>query len=143
MGGAFVDTGKFIQTAGTLGLDQAGGDVGKFFKTGAGSWDPISKSITGLGTYMNQGADAATRATQTQQAATNSANANANNLAEQQLLQPKTITPDNFLADKMKQIQNLRLGLASTISSSGGAPAGALSAPSLSGSSPGKRTLGS
>lgn len=60
---------------------------------------------------------------------------------EQQLAQrPQNVSPDNFLANKAKMLQNMRLGLASTISGAGGNPAApTLSSPSLTG----KRTLGS
>jgi hypothetical protein len=59
------------------------------------------------------------------------------------LQQPKTISPDNFLASKTNALANLRLGLASTVTGAGGAPSAVLSAPSLTGSGPGKNKLGS
>lgn len=48
--------------------------------------------------------------------------------------QPKNVSPDNFLANKAKMLQNMRLGLASTISGAGGnSAAPTLSSPSLTG----------
>lgn len=53
---------------------------------------------------------------------------------------PRNISPDNFLANKAKMLQNMRLGLASTITGAGGSPAApTLSSPSLTG----KTKLGS
>lgn len=54
------------------------------------------------------------------------------------LQRPKDITPDNFLSTKAAQLANLRLGLASTITS----PGATLSSPSLNANSPGKTKLG-
>lgn len=57
------------------------------------------------------------------------------------LIQPKQVTPDNFLANKASQLANLRLGMASTIVGSG--KSSAAGAPTLTGDYPGKKTLGS
>lgn len=63
--------------------------------------------------------------------------------AEQRLReQPRRISPDNFLAMKNKMLLNMRLGLMSSLPGAAGAAAPALSAPSLSGSTPGKSRLG-
>ena len=83
----------------------------------------------------------------------NNAASNANTAASQQasqsaslqqqlLQQPQNVSPDNFLATKNRMLTNMRLGLASTITSGAGTPSPVLSAPALTGA-PGKKTLGS
>lgn len=67
--------------------------------------------------------------------------AQAAGLQQTLLEQPKQISPDNFLANKNRMLNNMRLGLASTITSGAGTPSPVLSAPALSGN--GKKTLGS
>jgi hypothetical protein len=65
-------------------------------------------------------------------------------LEQQEKERPQTISPDDFLAKKAKQVANLRLGLASTITGVGASPSPILSAPALTGSGgSGKKTLGS
>lgn len=78
--------------------------------------------------------DAAAKAAAAQSAA-------AEDAKHQLLIQPKQVTPDNFLANKATQLANLRLGMASTIVGSGKTAAAAT--PSLTGDYPGKKTLGS
>lgn len=69
--------------------------------------------------------------------------AQAAHLEQLTLQQPKSISPDNFLASKTNALANLRLGLASTITGAGGAPSAVLSAPSLTAGGSGKTKLGS
>lgn len=69
--------------------------------------------------------------------------AQAAQLEQQTLEQPKMISPDNFLATKAKQLANLRLGLASTITpGASGAPSAVISSPSLTANGPGKNKMG-
>lgn len=70
------------------------------------------------------------------------AQSQAEDLKNTILTKPKQITPDNFLSMKAKQLSNLRLGLASTVTGAGGAPSPVLSSASLAGSYPGKSKLG-
>lgn len=111
--------------AGTLGLLGAG--------AGAAGGKVFGKTFNDIG-----GAD---------NAASNMKTANAEQAAkaaglQQQLLeQPKQISPDNFLAQKNRLLANMRLGLASTITGSGGSPSPVLSAPALTGAV-GKTKLG-
>ncbi len=77
-----------------------------------------------------------------QSAAMAAQQAQAAQLNQTLLTQPKTISPDNFLAQKSAQLANLRLGLASTIKGAGGAPPPVLGSNSLMGSYPGKSKLG-
>ena len=58
------------------------------------------------------------------------------------LSQPKAISPDNFLSTQAAQLAKLRLGLASTITGSGGLPSPVLSAPSLTPQGGGKSKMG-
>lgn len=67
--------------------------------------------------------------------------AQAADIKQNMLIQPKQVTPDNFLANKANQLANLRLGMASTIVGSAKAPGAA--GASLTGDYPGKKTLGS
>lgn len=63
--------------------------------------------------------------------------------AQKDLLQkPKQVSPDNFLAIKSRNLANLRLGLASTMTGGGGLPSPVLSAPSLIPGGGGKSKLG-
>lgn len=59
------------------------------------------------------------------------------------LIQPKQVTPDNFLANKASQLANLRLGMASTVVGSAKGSGAVAAAPTLTGDYPGKKTLGS
>lgn len=68
--------------------------------------------------------------------------AQATQLQNQLLQQPKNISPDNFLATKASQLARLRLGMASTITGAGGAPSAVLTSPSLNAASAGKSKLG-
>ena len=62
---------------------------------------------------------------------------------QNQLLQtPKAISPDNFLATKASQLAKLRLGLASTITGTGGSPSPVLSSPTLQPGGQGNQKLG-
>jgi len=112
----------------------AGGD------TGIGSWLPRvfnpQKWIPDLtGQREKEGAIKATALANADQAH------RAGELQTQLLQQPKQVSPDNFLATKAKELANLRLGLASTITG-GGAGGAVLSSPSLTGNGPGKVKLG-
>lgn len=76
----------------------------------------LDRAVAGAQTLKRAPADAAAaaaKAGQEQQKA-------AAGIQQQLLLQPKKITPDNFLADKAKQLANLRLGIASTVSTNPG-----------------------
>lgn len=64
----------------------------------------------------------------------------AHRLQEEMARKPKMVAPDDFLANKSKQLQNMRLGLAQTITGASSAPAPVLSTPALSGT--GKNKLG-
>ena len=89
--------------------------------------------------------NSAQQATNTKNAASDAQKiqtAQAAQLQNTLLTQPKNVTPDNFLATKSAQLANLRLGLASTITGAGGAPSPVLGAPSLTGNYPGKAKLG-
>ncbi len=97
------------------------------------------RGIQGYKTLQNAPRDAAASAS----AASRDQAAKAADIQRNLLLQPKKVTPDNFLANKASQLANLRLGMASTITGAGGAPDATLSAPSLSGNYPGKTKLGS
>lgn len=55
---------------------------------------------------------------------------------------PKQVSPDNYLAMKSKELNRLRLGLASTITGASNSPAPTLSSPTLTASGTGKNTLG-
>ena len=60
----------------------------------------------------------------------------------QLLQQPKQVAPQDFLAMREKQLRTMKIGLASTISGAGGAPAPTLSAPSLTPTGQGKSKMG-
>ena len=108
-------------------------------RTGISSWlpDPVDPMHWGAdigGAKYAAGEQAKAGAEQAAQAA---------QLEQLTLQQPKSISPDNFLSNKANALANLRLGLASTITGAGGAPSAVLSAPALTGSGPGKNKLGS
>lgn len=98
----------------------------------------VDRSVQGYKTLQNAPRDAAAAA----DAASRRQADQAADVQKNLLLQPKQITPDNFLASKAAQLANLRLGLASTMTGAGGAPGAVLSAPSLTGNYPGKAKLG-
>lgn len=95
------------------------------------------RSVKGFQTMQNAPRDAATQMSQAQAEQSRQAAA----MQQKLLTQPKQIAPDDFLATRNKLLQNMRLGLASTISGASGAPSPVLSAPSLSAGA-GKTKLG-
>ncbi len=114
-----------------------GGSVGKITS-------PITDQlpeVTDPTRWMHDIGGAANAASNAKTAATEQAT-QAAGLQAQLLQQPKQISPDNFLATKNRMLNNMRLGLASTITSGAGTPSPVLSAPALTGA-PGKKTLGS
>lgn len=122
-------------TAGSIlaplfGLPIAGGIAGLLGAKGV----PGDNMFKDIGGTANISSNAATAASQQQ--------AQAAGLQQTLLTQPKTISPDNFLATKASQLANLRLGLASTVTGAGGAPGAVLGSTSLTGSGPGKLKLG-
>ncbi len=120
-------------------INDAVGIAGAPFTNGAalallGRDVPVQNSFNDIGGAKNAASNAKTAAAE-QAAQTASLN-------QQLLEQPKQISPDNFLATKNRLLNNMRLGLASTITSGAGTPSPVLSAPALTGA-PGKKTLGS
>lgn len=98
----------------------------------------IARSVNDPLGIKNQASNAATQAGEALQFQKDTAAKAADAL----LKQPKNITPDNFLADKAKQLASLRLGLASTVTGAGGAPSAVLKSNSLAANYPGKAKLG-
>lgn len=127
----------------TLSPDRWGQDVGGALGTsgknvGINSWLPEvfnpARWSRDIGGAKNAGSNMDTaKAEQKQQ---------ASDLNTQLLQQPKTITPDNFLATKAAQLAQLRLGMASTMTGAGGAPGATLGSTALTGSGPGKTKMG-
>lgn len=103
----------------------------------------VNLDFGGLPTAVTAPGRAADSASKSLADAENNQAAQAAQLEQLTLQQPKNISPDNFLASKTNALANLRLGLASTITGAGGAPSPVLSAPSLTGNGPGKTKLGS
>ncbi len=97
----------------------------------------IDRSVQDPGGAKNTASNALTA----QNDASTRQQAQAAQLQQTLLTQPKNISPDNFLASKTAQLAGLKLGLASTITG-GGNTSGVLSYPSLSGTGPGKLKLG-
>ncbi len=116
--------GQTIGSAATLGIPQLAAGV--------------DRGLQGYKTIQNAPRDAANAA----DAASRKANNQAEDIKQQMLLSPKQVTPDNFLANKAKQLASLRMGFASTIAGSGGAPSSVLGSPSLASNYPGKAKLG-
>ena len=58
------------------------------------------------------------------------------------LQHPKQVAPQDFLAMREKQLRTMKIGLASTMTGAGGAPAPTLSAPSLTPTGQGKSKMG-
>ena len=124
-----------------------GGSAGSFFSSIGNNTSVLQKAVNldtlGAATAVTApGREAAASQKALSDAGTAQA-AQAANLEQLTLQQPKNISPDNFLASKTNALANLRLGLASTITGAGGAPSPVLSAPSLTGNGPGKTKLGS
>ncbi len=103
----------------------------------------INLGTLGLATGLTAPGRAANAASQALATAENNQAAQAAQLEQQTLEQPKMISPDNFLATKTQALANLRLGLASTTTGAGGAPSAVLSTPALTAAGQGKTKLGS
>ena len=87
---------------------------------GANPLNPVLDVMTlGASKLYRDQKDAAQEQADKQQAASEKQAADAAALKKQMLEQPKQTTPDNFLANKNKQLNTLRMGLASTITGAG------------------------
>lgn len=129
----------------TLGTDRIGGSFGKAISSVIGFSNPVSAALsTGAGAARTvQGLSTpAQTARDSAEVLANEQMADANKMRTQLLQTPKNIAPDNFLADKNRQLANLRLGLASTVTGAGGAPSAVLSSASLASAGYGKSKLG-
>lgn len=89
----------------------------------------VQRSVEGYKTMQRRPGELAAQAARDQAA-------QSADLQKQMLLQPKSTTADSFLANKAKQLANLRLGLASTISPG----VGGSGISTLVGSTPGMKT---
>jgi hypothetical protein len=142
MGGAVSDAwknaGRAVESIPVIGH---GARIGMSALSGFGLTDLVAaddRAIQGTKTILNAPRDAARAAASAQQQQIAAQRDMQNTL----LSQPKNITPDNFLSQKTAQLANLRLGIASTMTGGGGAPAPVLGSPSLQGSYPGKAKFG-
>lgn len=89
------------------------------------------RSIQGVKTMQNAPRDAANAAAATAKTQNDLAASAEAKLA----LQPKKVASDDFLANKNRMLQNMRLGLMSSVGGNAGAASPSLSAPSLTGKS--------
>lgn len=146
MGGAANDIQRGLTAASTFGLSEAGsipgsGKIGQNVGNAAKNFAVTNANQYALAAGVRAGAGARTIAN----APKDAANATAAALAEQNRLaaeaeakmklQPKKTASDDFLANKNKMLQNMRLGLMSSVGGTAGAAAPSLSAPSLTGKS--------
>ncbi len=149
MGGAANDVQRGLTGLSTFGLSEVGnlktGD--KNIDKGTGQVSNASRNAAvlsptyslsaaaragaGAQTLANAPKDAARMAAAAQKTQSDAAAAAERSLA----LQPKNTPSDNFLATKNRTLQNMRLGLQSSVGGSAGAATPSLSAPSLSGRS--------
>src|SRR5580765_4694377 len=131
-----------------------GGGAGRIFRDAAGVMfaAPTGGLSLGLGPDTQRaspfnlvkptldnvtGVTAAKQARDSMNASLAYSQANAAEMQKQMLSAPKTMTPDNFLAMKNKELMNLRLGISSTIRG-GGASSPTVSTPVLAAGGPGK-----
>lgn len=135
MGGAVSDSWKKANSE-ISGIPYVGNAASKILNVSppgmvANAAALTDRTIEGAKTLQNAPRDAAAQVAAAQKTQSDAAAAAAQQLA----LQPKMTASDNFLAIKNRTLQNMRLGLQSTVGGSAGAATPSLSAPSLSGKS--------
>lgn len=145
MGGAANDVQRGLTAASTFGLSEAGsipgtGKIGRQVSNAS-----KNAAVFTPGYLVAAGVRSAAGAQTLQNAPRDAARASAAAMSEQNrlaaeaekklALQPKKTASDDFLANKNKMLQNMRLGLMSSVGGTAGAAAPSLSAPSLTGKS--------
>lgn len=133
--------GSLPRVPGIPGIGNAGNtlfDVSNPIGWGKGIYDAVARGANDPGGAKNTASNALTA----QNESINRQNAQAADIQKTMLMQPKNITPDNFLATKSAQLANLRLGLAGTVTGAGSAPGAVLGSTSLTGNYLGKTKLG-
>lgn len=146
MGGAANDVQRGLTAAATFGGSELGnipgtGKVGQSVSRVSRNLAISNATQYGAAAAVRAGAGARTIANAPKDAADAAAAAQReqNRLAAEaeakMKIQPKKVASDDFLANKNRMLQNMRLGLMSSVGGTAGAAAPSLSAPSLTGKS--------
>lgn len=129
-GGAAL--GNFARAAtaiSTFGLSEAPGKVGQIAKDAA-VLNPMGYPVAATARTAQGIVTAPENARKAADDAAAKQNKAEADLLEQMKLQPQAVAPDNFAATKRRQLDSLRMGIASTMKYSGGA-APSVSTPTL------------
>ena len=146
MGGAANNIQRGITALGTFGASELGnipgtGKIGRNIGNAAKNSQALSAPTFAASAGIRSGAGARTIANAPKEAAKIAADSAseqsrlASEATARMAIQPKKTASDNFLSNKNKMLQNMRLGLMSSVGGSTGAVSPSLAAPSLGGKS--------